>query len=160
MVADQIHFGRIALEPLPHWRFFPMSHQVVARRNTRCGGLRISTAWLDGAPPARSHLESLRLAAQILPDDLEDGEPFQIERLRWPPGSLCGGASVKGTSDFYRIWYVHEGTNLVAALYACKLDQRRSREAMIELIDCRRLAESITILSVSNPPPQPNAPLH
>ena len=149
MASGQIHFGRIALEPLPHWRFFPLSHQVVARRDTRCGGLKISAAWLDGAPPARSHLESLRLAAQILPDDLQDGEPFQIERLRWPPNSLCGGASLSGTSDFYRIWYVHEGTSLVAALYACKLGQRRSREAMIELIDCRRLAQSITILSAS-----------
>ena len=160
MSPDRINFGRIGLEPLPHWRFFPLGQKVVARRDTRCGGLKISTAWLDGAPPARSHVESLRLAAQILPDDLEDDIPKQFERLRWPPRSLCGGASVHGAVDFYRIWYVHESTSLVVALYACKMDQRRSREAMIELIDCRRLAESITILSVTEPLPQVEEPVN
>ncbi len=137
-------FGRISIDLLPTWALFPLEKQIVARPSTRVGGMTISLGMLDSAPVARSHLESLRLVCQFLPSEAQVAAPMQIERISWPP-RLCGAASFKGKTDFYRIWYVHEGTSLVPALYACKLDRSRSPDAIRELIECRQLASSIKV---------------
>jgi hypothetical protein len=147
-MSDQpIILGRVAIEPLPNWAMFPLPQQIVARPATRVGGLTISLGMVEGAPPARSHAESLRLACQVLPDEVDVAKAFQIERISWPP-RLCGGASYRGKTDFYRLWYIHEGTGLLPALYACKLDLYQTAEAVREMIDCRKLVTSLKLRSV------------
>lgn len=144
MPDHPVIFGRISIDPLPNWAMFPLETQIVARPATRVGGLTISTGFLESAPKVQSHVESLRIASQVLPAAAGIGPSYQFERISWAP-CFRGGASFKGKTDFYRLWYVHEGTSLVTALYACKLDRSQSPDAIREVIDCRRIAASITI---------------
>jgi hypothetical protein len=146
MPDQPVIFGRISIDPLPNWALFPLEKQIVARPATRVGGLTISTAMLDKAPRVQSHVESLRLASQVLATE-GIGPSYHFERISWAP-CFRGAASFNGKTDFYRIWYIHEGTSLVTALYACKLDRSQCAEAARELIDCRRLASSIAIKQV------------
>lgn len=145
MSSQPISLGRISVEPVEKWQFFPMENQIVARRDSRCGGVDITLGFIDAAPQVRSHIESLQLACQVLPEDLRGAKPYHFERISWAP-RFCGGASFDGVHDFLRLWYVHEGTSLVPVLYACKLERSREPEAVREMIDSRRIAASIRIL--------------
>ena len=143
MPDASVSFGRISLVPLEAWKFFPMDEQIVGRRDSRVGGIEISLKFLDHSPAARAHAESLRLACQILPAE-GISKPFHVERsstgLR-----LHGAASFTAGNDFLRLWYVHEGNCLVPAIYACKLDQRRSPDAIREIVECQHMTSTIVI---------------
>lgn len=129
--------------PLQGWKFFPLEEQIVGRRESRIGGIDISLKFLDGAPIARSHVESFRLACQVLPTD-NLSAPFHFERLSSAP-RLCGAASFTAGNDFLRLFYLHEGPHLLPAIYACKVDQRKSQDAVREIVEYAQMVQSMTI---------------
>ena len=161
MPAEPIIFGRIALVPLPGWKFFPQETQVIGRKLTRVGGIEISLRFLDHSPTARSHFESLHLANQALPSE-DVSPPYSFDRIRWGP-CYFGGASYNVGSDFLRLWYVHKDSSLVPIVYACKRDQRMTHDAMRELVEAEQMAAGLTILpaftsSAQAPMPSPVQP--
>lgn len=144
MPDSSVSFGRISLVPLDGWNFFPMDDQIVGRKQSRIGGLDVYLKFLQNSPAGRTHAESLRLASQILPSE-GISKPFHVERIKTGP-RLVGAASFTAGNDFIRLWYVHEGCCLVPAIYACKLEQRRTPEAIKEIVECQHMAQTIHII--------------
>jgi hypothetical protein len=142
-----IQFGRIGIEALPRWSFFPLDKLVVARPHSRIGAMKLSLRHADGMPPPRSHIESLRIAQEFL-EDPDRSEPHRLEQLS--RGSrLVGAADFTTDSSYYRLWYVHEEDCLVSAIYGCKFSRRREHPAVTEVMDCHRMITSLTIAHLS-----------
>ena len=143
MTERLIHFGRIAVEALPRWSFFPLETLVVARPHSRIGAMKISLRNVDGMPPPRTHVESFRIAQEFL-EDPDRSEAQRMEKLV-RGNRLIGAADFTTDSSYYRLWFVHEEDCLVSAVYGCKSNRRREYSAVTEVMDCQRMISSLTI---------------
>jgi hypothetical protein len=148
-----IQFGRIGIEALPRWAFFPLEHLVVARPRTRVGAMKLSLRYTSGMLPPRSHLESFQVA-QLFLEDPESPDDARIERIA-NGQRLIGAATFLTDTSYYRLWYLHEGDCLVSAVYGCKCARRREHDALDEVMDCHRMITSLRITGL--PPGQPAA---
>ena len=143
MPERMIQFGRIGIEALPRWAFFPLEHLVVARPRTRVGAMKVSLRFTAGMLPPWSHGESYGVAQQFL-EDPQRSDPEKLERIQTGP-RLAGSADFLTETSYYRLWYVHEQDCLVSAIYGCKCARRREPDAVNEVMDCHRMITSLQI---------------
>jgi hypothetical protein len=138
-----IQFGRVGIEALPRWAFFPLETLVVARPRTRVGAMKLSLRYLEGMPPPRSHMESFQIAQQFI-EDPQCPEVTKLERIITGP-RLVGTANFLTDTSYYRLWWVHERDCLVSAVYGCKSARRREPDAVDEVMDCHRMMTTLQI---------------
>ena len=153
MPERMIQFGRIGIEALPRWAFFPLEQLVVARPRTRVGAMKLSLRYLEGMPPPRSHMESFQIAQQFL-EDPQCPHVTKLEHIVTGP-RLVGAANFLTDTSYYRLWWVHEGDCLVSAVYGCKSARRREPDAVNEVMDCHRMITSLQITGLSPEEPAP-----
>jgi hypothetical protein len=147
MPERMIQFGRIGIEALPRWAYFPLEHLVVARPRTRVGAMKISLRCTSGMLPPWSHAESFHVAQQFL-EDPQRADPAKVERIQ-TGARLVGSADFLTETSYYRLWYVHEQDCLVSAIYGCKCARRREPDAVDEVMDCHRMITSLHITGLA-----------
>jgi hypothetical protein len=141
MTAQRIQLGPLSLLVAPGWAFFPTEKQIVGRSEARIGGLRISLSLLNSVPAPRTHEESLALVLAQAPKPDTKQECTEVHG--WSDKRLVGAASYPAGNDWVRLYYVHEGANLLPLLYSCKLKRYKEDDAARELAACDMMVASI-----------------
>jgi len=141
MPAQRIQLGPLSILAAPGWAFFPTESQIVGRSDKRIGGLRISLSLLHSVPEPRSHEESIALIRALAPEPDMPQECTEVHG--WTDKRLVGAASYPSGRDWVRLYYVHEGKNLLPLLYSCKLRRYREDDAARELAACDMMVASI-----------------